>query len=67
MDVLKKYTSLKNFEFEAVTAIELIEHLFWEDLGLFEENVFGFLGPKIIVITTPNRDFNAHFPDFDHR
>ena len=67
VDVLQKSSQLKKLQFEAITAIELIEHLFLEELPNFEENVFGFLEPGVVVITTPNRDFNAHFPDFDQR
>ena len=49
---------------DAVIAIELIEHLYPETLGAFPEVVFGHMNPKLIVITTPNREFNVLFPDF---
>lgn len=48
--------------FDAVTCIELVEHLQEEDLRKMPENIFGFIRPRIVVITTPNRDFNVVFP-----
>lgn len=29
------------------------------------ENIFGFLSPKKIIITTPNSDFNIYFKEID--
>ncbi|KAM7055499.1 small RNA 2'-O-methyltransferase isoform 1-T1 [Molossus nigricans] len=58
--------------FDLVTCIELIEHLDSEDLARFPEVVFGYLSPAMIVISTPNSDFNPLFPtvtfrDSDHK
>jgi len=53
---------LKNVD--AVIAIELIEHLYPTTLKLFPEVVFGHMKPKLVIITTPNREFNVLFPDF---
>ncbi|XP_006866070.1 PREDICTED: small RNA 2'-O-methyltransferase [Chrysochloris asiatica] len=58
--------------FDLVTCIELIEHLESEDLAKFPEVVFGFLAPAMIVISTPNSEFNPLFPavtlrDSDHK
>jgi len=50
---------------DAVTAIELIEHLYPETLAAFPEVVFGHMRPKLAVITTPNREFNTLFPNFE--
>lgn len=44
-----------------MTAIELIEHLPKKSLSLFERNVFGFIKPQLVVISTPNYDFNYWF------
>ena len=41
-----------------VTAIELIEHLDFADLILFNENVFGKLQPEAVFVTTPNIEYN---------
>lgn len=48
--------------FDAVTCIELVEHLHEEDLRKLPDNIFGFIRPRLVVITTPNRDFNVVFP-----
>merc|ERR550539_1294435 len=50
---------------DAVTAIELIEHLHPDTLKAFPEVVFAHMRPKLAVITTPNRDFNVLFPNFE--
>ncbi|XP_029887948.1 small RNA 2'-O-methyltransferase isoform X4 [Aquila chrysaetos chrysaetos] len=48
--------------FDLVTCIELIEHLEESELKKFPEVVFGFMAPSIVVISTPNSEFNALFP-----
>ncbi|UYV82837.1 hypothetical protein LAZ67_22001033 [Cordylochernes scorpioides] len=59
--------------YDAVTCIELIEHLPPESLTALPANIFGSLCPRIAIFTTPNRDFNVLFPNFsglrhwDHR
>jgi len=58
----EKDDRLKNID--AVVAIELIEHLYPHTLEAFPEVVFGHMKPKLIIITTPNREFNVLFPDF---
>ena len=47
---------------DAITCIELIEHLPQDVLELFGPNVFGYLRPRLVIVTTPNREFNALFP-----
>ncbi|XP_063154428.1 small RNA 2'-O-methyltransferase [Candoia aspera] len=44
--------------FDMVTCIELIEHLEAKELEKFPEVVFGFMSPAMIVISTPNSEFN---------
>lgn len=46
---------------DAVVAIEMIEHMFPHDLDRFVHNVFGFIKPRVVVLTTPNGDFNVLF------
>ncbi|XP_055474114.1 small RNA 2'-O-methyltransferase [Psammomys obesus] len=58
--------------FDLITCIELIEHLDSDDLARFPEVVFGYLSPAMIVISTPNAEFNPLFPtvtlrDADHK
>ncbi|XP_053106337.1 small RNA 2'-O-methyltransferase isoform X3 [Hemicordylus capensis] len=44
--------------FDMVTCIELIEHLEAKELEKFPEVVFGFMSPAMIIISTPNSEFN---------
>ena len=46
---------------DAFTCIELIEHLTLDQLKQFERIVFGHYGPALVLITTPNAEFNVIF------
>jgi hypothetical protein len=41
--------------------IEVIEHMEAERLPAFEQALFGHAQPGAVVITTPNREYNALF------
>jgi len=47
--------------FEAVISSEVIEHLDPPDLAKFWDVHLGVLGPNMLILTTPNRDFNSIF------
>lgn len=47
--------------YEAAALVEVIEHLEPSNLSRLEANLFGFAAPKTVIITTPNRDYNATF------
>ncbi|GAB1544138.1 3' terminal RNA ribose 2'-O-methyltransferase Hen1 [Scytonema sp. NUACC21] len=47
--------------FDAATMIEAIEHLDLQRLGAFERVLFEFAQPKIVVVTTPNIEYNIKF------
>ncbi|MCG8311248.1 MAG: 3' terminal RNA ribose 2'-O-methyltransferase Hen1, partial [Cytophagales bacterium] len=47
--------------FDAAAIIEVIEHLDLNRLKAFERVVFQFAKPKIIVLTTPNKEYNQLF------
>jgi len=47
--------------FEATTVIEVIEHLDAPRLAAFERVLFECAQPPLIVLTTPNREYNARF------
>ncbi|XP_015606108.1 uncharacterized protein LOC107272936 [Cephus cinctus] len=49
---------------DAVICIELIEHLYPDTLMDFPYNVFGYIKPRVVVVTTPNADFNVLFDNF---
>jgi len=59
--------------FEAAAVVEVIEHLDPWRLDAFAANLFGYAAPGFVVITTPNADYNAMYPDMpgmrhdDHR
>jgi 3' terminal RNA ribose 2'-O-methyltransferase Hen1 len=47
--------------FDAATLVEVIEHLDPDRLGALERNVFEFARPGVVVVTTPNVEFNVRF------
>jgi 3' terminal RNA ribose 2'-O-methyltransferase Hen1 len=49
--------------FDAAALIEVIEHLEPARLPAFERAVFGEARPGMIVLTTPNREWNGVFED----
>ena len=48
--------------FDAAVLVEVIEHVDPERLPAFERAVFGHARPGTIVLTTPNREWNATIP-----
>lgn len=58
-DALKRCSCFSGFD--VVTLIEVIEHLYLKDLAILVENVFGYFHPRLVVMTTPNADFNVLF------
>ncbi len=47
--------------FDVVTLIEVIEHLYLKDLKNLVEHVFAYIRPRLVIVTTPNADFNVLF------
>jgi len=47
--------------FDAAAVVEVIEHLDEPRLRSFERVVFGHARPGTVVVTTPNREYNAKF------
>lgn len=47
--------------FDAACLVEVIEHLDPPRLPDLERALFGFAKPRIVVVTTPNREYNARF------
>lgn len=48
--------------FDAALLVEVIEHVDPERLPYLERNVFVHARPGTVVVTTPNREYNARFP-----
>jgi 3' terminal RNA ribose 2'-O-methyltransferase Hen1 len=55
------YRDRRLMEYEAATAVEVIEHLDPPRLAAFERVIFGETRPKLLVVTTPNVEFNVRF------
>ncbi|CAF0753235.1 unnamed protein product [Adineta steineri] len=47
--------------FDVVTLIEVIEHLYLNDLENLVTHVFAYIRPRLVIVTTPNADFNVLF------
>jgi 3' terminal RNA ribose 2'-O-methyltransferase Hen1 len=47
--------------FDAATLVEVVEHLDADRLPALAEAVFGHARPRLVVVTTPNSEFNASF------
>ena len=47
--------------FDAAALVEVIEHIDPDRLGSVERVVFEFARPGLVVVTTPNREYNAKF------
>ena len=43
----------------AATAVEVVEHLDPPRLSAFERVLFEFARPRVVVLTTPNREYNV--------
>lgn len=55
------YSDSRWTSFEAICCIEMIEHMDEDRLEAFIENVFNIAQPKLIIITTPNQEYNVVF------
>jgi len=47
--------------FDAAAVVEVIEHLDQPRLAAFERSLFEFARPRIVLITTPNAEYNEKF------
>ncbi len=48
--------------YAAAAAVEVIEHLDYARLAAFERVLFEFARPGVVVLTTPNQEYNRLFP-----
>ncbi|XP_044258252.1 uncharacterized protein LOC123007190 isoform X2 [Tribolium madens] len=46
---------------DAVVALEIIEHLYPDTLDALPYNIFSYIRPKLVIVTTPNAEFNVLF------
>ena len=47
---------------DAAVLMEVIEHVDMSRLPALERSVFGFAAPGTVLVTTPNAEYNRHFP-----
>ena len=47
--------------FDAAALVEVIEHLDAPRLGAMERVIFEHARPRRVIVTTPNREYNAHW------
>jgi len=47
--------------FDAAVLMEVIEHLDADRLPSLEQNVFGAARPRVVLLTTPNAEFNVEY------
>ena len=48
--------------FTAAALVEVVEHVDPGRLPSLEQTVFGYARPRTVIVTTPNRDWNATIP-----
>ena len=48
-------------EYDAATAVEVIEHLDPSRLSAFERVILGDTKPRLMIVTTPNVEYNVRF------
>ncbi|OLT25515.1 3' terminal RNA ribose 2'-O-methyltransferase Hen1 [Nocardiopsis sp. CNR-923] len=46
---------------DAAVLMEVVEHLDPSRLPAMEESVFGAAQPRVVVVTTPNAEYNGHY------
>src|SRR5690606_7937055 len=47
--------------YQAAMLIEVIEHVDPDRLEALERAVFEYMNPEVVVVTTPNREYNVRF------
>ncbi len=47
--------------FDAACVVEVVEHIDRQRLPAFERVLFEFAAPVTVILTTPNREYNAHY------
>ena len=48
--------------FDAAAVVEVVEHIDPERLPAFQRSVFSYAHPNTVILTTPNKDWNATIP-----
>jgi 3' terminal RNA ribose 2'-O-methyltransferase Hen1 len=53
--------------FDVATVVEVIEHMAAGRLHAFEQVLFRYAQPKTVIVTTPNREYNALYNEIELR
>lgn len=53
--------------YDAAAAVEVVEHIDPERLRAFEIALFEHMRPRVVALTTPNREYNARFDNLTAR
>ncbi len=61
------YRDARTEGFDVATVIEVIEHMEAHRLPAFAKVVFGYAKPKTVIVTTPNREYNAVYNEIELR
>ncbi len=56
------YRDARLADYDAAAVVEVIEHLDPARLAAFERVLFEFARPGVVVLTTPNAEYNVRFP-----
>ncbi|KAI9358204.1 hypothetical protein BD770DRAFT_86621 [Pilaira anomala] len=52
--------------YQAIICTEVIEHVFPDVLDSFLDITLGSYQPEILIVTTPNGEYNVNFPDLKY-
>jgi len=64
-DLTRPFPTLRAENVDAITMVEVIEHLPADALECLPFVLFGFYRPRVIIISTPNREYNKCIKGFD--
>lgn len=52
--------------FQGIVCTEVIEHVYSDVLSKFMNITLGIYQPEIMIVTTPNAEYNVNFPDLKY-
>lgn len=55
------YKDVRFSDYDAACVVEVIEHLDLSRIPAFERVIFEFSAPETVIVTTPNKEYNAHY------
>src|SRR3984957_2885817 len=55
------YTDKRLADLDALVLVEVIEHIDLPRLGALERTVFGAAAPALVLVTTPNSEYNVRY------